>query len=272
MMTLRRYLTSRYDWTGLSKRLYQSKAWQIGALLLAGIATVILIMLFHNYGLMKFGHIFEISLISGVALFVIAPNVVRMYWFTMHGKRNKIPIISYLTELKTLILHAVTQLRFGECKEKSRWLKHWFVAAGYVLMLTLIVFLGWFQTVTYSIYHPFRLFGYIVITTLIVFTIEIIIGRVKKQEQIHKFSHLSDWLFVIWLFMIALTALLVHMLLSLNIVQVGHGIYIFHLMILGQWALVIVPFGKWIHLIYRPLAIYFYTVREKVLHPAKAEI
>ncbi len=36
MMTLRRYLTGQYDWTGTSRKLYRSKAWQIAALILLG--------------------------------------------------------------------------------------------------------------------------------------------------------------------------------------------------------------------------------------------
>lgn len=265
MMTLRRYLTSKYDWTGLSAKMYQSKLWQIGALLGVGLVLAILAALFQNNDLLKFGHVFEMSAIFSVALFIIIPNVLRMAWFTMirGNEQIKIPIILYLTELKTLIYHAVIQIRFKECTDKSRWLKHWLVAAGYILMLTMVVFLDWFHTIPYPFYRPEKWLGYLVIIVLVIFTAEIIIGRIKKREAIHKFSHLSDWLFPVWLFMMALTALLAHLLLSLGFIISGHYLYIFHLIVLGQWALVFVPFGKWPHLLYRPLAIYFHAVKKK---------
>ena len=39
MMTMRRWLTAQYDWTGLSKKLYLSKIWEVVAL--AGIAAFV---------------------------------------------------------------------------------------------------------------------------------------------------------------------------------------------------------------------------------------
>jgi Fe-S oxidoreductase len=41
MMSLRRYLTSKYDWTGLSKRFYTSEVWELAFILLFAILVVI---------------------------------------------------------------------------------------------------------------------------------------------------------------------------------------------------------------------------------------
>jgi len=48
MMAVRRYLTSEYDWTGLSKRFYLSEKWEIGALLAVALFVVALFALFHG--------------------------------------------------------------------------------------------------------------------------------------------------------------------------------------------------------------------------------
>ena len=40
MMALRRYAISRYDWTRLSKRLYTSRLWEIGALVFVALVVV----------------------------------------------------------------------------------------------------------------------------------------------------------------------------------------------------------------------------------------
>jgi len=263
MMTLRRYVTTQYDWTGLSSKFYKSKVWQIGALIVAGVAMTTSLLLFRPHQLLEFGHLFELSAVFAVMLLIFIPNILRMYWFTV-GRTNPKPSFKpYLTELKTSVLHAVTQLQLRKCTEKGFWLKHWFVAAGYVLTLILLVFVGWFQTYTYPAYHPFKLAGLVVITVLLVFTAILIIDRIKKREVMHKFSQLSDWLFPIWLFMMIFTLFLAYISLSLGTKGVGYAIYAVHLVILSQWALVIVPFSKWTHFLYRPLAIYFHAIKEK---------
>ena len=39
MMTLRRFLTAQYDWTGLSARMYKSKWWELGMIAAVGLLT-----------------------------------------------------------------------------------------------------------------------------------------------------------------------------------------------------------------------------------------
>jgi len=268
MMTLRRYLAGQYDWTGLTSKLYQSKIWQIAALFVAGIAVMILMAIFSpTYGLMKFGENLERALIATIAIAVLTPNVLRMFWFTVirENLKVKIPLLLYITELKTLVLHGLFQLRFWECKQNARWLKHWFIMVGYLTTLILTVFFGWLNTAHEPIFHPLRLLGYLVIIVLTIFTVEAIIGRIRKKEQLHRFSQLSDWLFPLWLAFFIFALFVVHVFLTMGLETPAHYVYVFHLIALGQWALVIVPFGKWVHFLYRPLAIYFHAIKEKAL-------
>jgi len=46
MMSLRRYLTSTYDWTGLSKKFYTSKFWEIGFIAFFGAAIIAAFLIF----------------------------------------------------------------------------------------------------------------------------------------------------------------------------------------------------------------------------------
>ena len=46
MMTLRRYLTSKYDWTGLAGKLYTSKIWEFGVIIF--LAAIVLLLLLTN--------------------------------------------------------------------------------------------------------------------------------------------------------------------------------------------------------------------------------
>lgn len=270
MMTLRRYLTARYDWTGLSSKLFKSKIWEIGILSVVGL-TALLMMLFYIPALadlMKIGELFSIIAIVSVGLFIFLPNAFRMYRFTMHKKDTKIPILlnmkAYISKLWTLI-PALLQLRMRDCP-KTTWLKHFLLASGWALLLTSVVFLGWFDTAdNYPVYHPLTLLGYYAAGALIFFSAEALIGRIKKRQEMHKFSELSDWLFLILLFMIALTALATHIFISVGFETGAYYAHVFFLVVLISWAIVMVPFGKTTHIIYRPIAIYLQAVKESVL-------
>ena len=63
MMGLRRYLTSRYDWTGISRWFYTSKIFEIAAILLVAALVGLGFYLFHGP-----------MLTDRVALNVFAPN------------------------------------------------------------------------------------------------------------------------------------------------------------------------------------------------------
>ena len=135
-----------------------------------------------------------------------------------------------------------------------------------------VVFLEWFQTdEIFPIYHPQRWVGYYATVVLVWFTAEIIIGRLRKREEIHKFSDLSDWMFPILLFLMALTGIAVHIFRYLGFPLATYYVYAIHLIIAFSWLVIIIPFGKWTHLLYRSLAVYFQSVKEKAmqLHLAK---
>jgi quinone-modifying oxidoreductase subunit QmoC len=92
------------------------------------------------------------------------------------------------------------------------------------------------------------------------------IGRIKKKKEINQFSQPSDWFFVIWLFLMGLTAFLVRAFIDLHILETNVWMYLVHLTVLVQWALLIVPFGKWTHFLYRSFAMYFAKLKETPVH------
>ena len=46
MMSLRRWLTAQYDWTGLAKKFYTSKAWEIGSMVFVGLLVAMIALMF----------------------------------------------------------------------------------------------------------------------------------------------------------------------------------------------------------------------------------
>ncbi len=283
MMTLRRYLTAQYDWTGLSSKIYRSKAWEIGALVFVGLLVLVLAVFYHVsfVGMelsdlaepMGLEHMFDIITIFTTTVFIISfffliTNAIRMYWFTLiKGCNDKIPFLLYISEAKSFILQVVTQLQYRECKDKGRWLKHMLlVSACGVMFIIKIFFLGWFQTDNiYPVYHPQRWLGYLITAVFIYVTVDILAGRLKKVEQLHKFSDLSDWILPVMLLLTALSGIAVHIFRYVGLELTSHFTYAIHLAIAVPMLVIEIPFGKWAHMLYRPLAVYFQTVKDKAV-------
>jgi quinone-modifying oxidoreductase subunit QmoC len=103
--------------------------------------------------------------------------------------------------------------------------------------------------------------GYIESAVIFVITAIFILGRMTKNKEVSKHAHPSDWFFVIWLFLMGLTAFIVRLFVDLEILKTNIWIYLVHMIILVQWALIIVPFGKWTHFLFRSFAMYFDKIK-----------
>jgi len=189
-------------------------------------------------------------------------NAARMFFLVMEGTRA--PLSLYIREAKTFVLHFLTQKRWRECGEdRSRWLKHFILVTGYLTMMTLvIVFIRWFQ-VDDSSWHFTSIFGYYATAVLLVMTVEMFLSRLKKEAAIHRYSELSDWLFLILLFLTTLTGILMHVVRLAGWPMGTYVMYVIHLAVAVPMLVIEVPFGKWAHLFYRPLAMFLATVKEK---------
>lgn len=286
MMSLRRYLTSAYDWTGLSKKFYTSKVWEISAIILLATLILVLFILFHGPMTTKLTsqggvqlntfapwHWVELGdwIMAGILSFFLLTNIFNMYLKIFHGPQKvKVPFKLYFTQLWELIFHFATQWRFNksnrativgkkEIKISPYWVSHWLLMSGYVLMFTMIVvFLSWFQTDTiYSWWYPQRLFGYYATFGLTVGLVFFVWGRMKKDQENNKHSHFTDWTFLILLSGTVITGILVHIFRISGLPYATYYTYVIHLMILFPMLMIEVPFSKWSHLAYRPFAVYF---------------
>jgi quinone-modifying oxidoreductase subunit QmoC len=186
----------------------------------------------------------------------------------------KIPLSVYLQERKILVLHFITQKRWRDCggEDHSRWLKHLLLVSGYVTMLTLVVvFLWWFQTDNlYPIYHPQRWLGYYATVVLIYASTEALIGRWRRREQLHKYSHPTDWLFPAFILVGSVTGILVHIFRYIGWPWPTYIIYTIHIMAMIAMLDTEVGIGKWTHLIFRPLAMYLEAVKQRAAQPEPA--
>ncbi|MBN2388640.1 MAG: 4Fe-4S dicluster domain-containing protein [Anaerolineales bacterium] len=285
MMAARRWLTGRYDWTGLARKFYTSLAWEIGSILLVALAVVVIILFFHGplvtervelntFAPIEIVHLAD-WIMAGTLLFFIATNVFRMYWLTVLKDRSlKIPLSLYVKEAWHLLFNAATQARWSTCasdeqdpiekrRKRNAWLTHILLVSGYGLMFFIIVFmLPWFQTDNiYPVHNPQRWLGYYATGVLLYGTVRALWGRAKKEFQMHRFSHPSDWIFPILLLSVTLTGILQHTFRYLGWPLPTYYTYVVHLAVTAPMLILEVPFGKWAHLYYRPLAIYFEKVK-----------
>ena len=261
MMSLRRWLTSQYDWTGLSGLLYKSLPLSLAAFILAfaGVIAFAYSVSFELEKMVHFGHYFEMIAIGTVGLVILLPNVARMWWFTILKPKTSVPAINYLKASGDLFVHMFTQKRALGCDDNQfRWFEHFILVLAYLSLLFTTVFLDWFATTSMFVI----VLGYVESVLIFVVTVDFVSSRIKKNKAVSKNSQPSDWFFVIWLLLMGLTALMVRLFIDLNLLETNKWLYLFHLTILVQWALIIVPFGKWTHFLYRSFAMYFEKLKE----------
>jgi quinone-modifying oxidoreductase, subunit QmoC len=284
MMSLRRWLTSRYDWTGISRLFYKSWRYEVGAILVVAILTIIGFLAFgfsqgsiSNYdGQNAFLpsssiHIFDWALALVLLAFLLS-NAARMWWFTMGRDKTVRPSMgTYIAKAYLLVVHFFTQKRYSQCERKSPWLVHLALMLSYVTMLVLIMFFLSDMASGPAVEWKVHVFGYLATIGLVVATIVFIRRRVKKSLAPYKHSHESDWIFLVLLLAVALTGITQHILHRYGVDVAANLMYVTHLAFVVPMLGLEVPFSKWSHLAYRPLAMYFADVRTAALKRRERE-
>lgn len=289
MMAMRRYLTSQYDWTGFARRFYTSERFEIIAVAIVGILIGLGLWIFHGSNPnMEHAHLnsvwpapsIEIAdfVMGAILSFLLLSNTWRCVKFTMGDLLKKIPLEIYITQAKELIIHFLTQKKFGECTDRMQWIVHLLIMTGYsTIFLLVVVFtaggihiigLSWegimFQRdVIYPFFHPMRLLGYYATFAILYGTTYAMIGRIRKNKAPYKSSHGTDWMFLILLQLTTLTGILIHFTRILDLPLTTYILYVVHLMVAIPMLVLEVPFSKWAHLAYRPVVLYLTKVKEK---------
>ena len=279
MITLRRFLSAQYEWTRIGRTLLQSKAWYLGSLVLVGILTLLLIVGYHlwylampahDFTTMALGleHMFPIMTYYTLAvillpLLLLLSRVLHIWRLTMTGER--IPWSTYVVEAWVYAYESVAQPLMHKCKEHSRWLGHALLAVGTVMMLAIKIFaLRWFQTDNiYPIYNPQRSLGYIAAGFILYGIGDILVGRWRAKKEIYKDTHFNELVFPILIVLTALSGLAAHTLRYAGFALACHYAYALHVVIATPMLVIEMSFGKWSHMVYRPLALYFLAVRER---------
>jgi ferredoxin len=282
MMSLRRWLTARYDFTGIGRMFYRRPWTEMVAVAIVAILTAIGFTLFGVLGgdirqytgenaFMPAGtiHIFD-WILAAVLLAFLIPNMIRMWWFTlgrdtMGRKRiGRLSLSAYAKSVYLFPLHFMTQKKYAQCERKRPWAVHLAIMLSYLTMLILIMFFLKYMWAGPNIDWRVHVFGYLASAGLIFGTTWALRGRIKKMEEHYKHSHESDWMFLILLMVVALTGVLQHILHRSGADVAANVSYVVHMMAVVPMLGLEVPFSKWSHMAYRPLAMYFSVLREQV--------
>lgn len=284
MMSLRRWLISRYDFTGIARQFFKSKTSEILAII--GVALLTLLFLYYNsfskgsihiydgegaFLPSPFIHRFDLS-VGMILLVFLVINAFRMWYFTMiKGPNFRIPWWLYIKQLFVLPLHFFTQKRYAECESKREtkvfmpWIIHLGLMLGYVIMLVLVMV--FIEDLQYGpeVKWQVHIFGYLASIGLITGTIYFINRRLSKTAYVqYKKSHSTDWVFVVLLFLIVVTGIAQHIFHRTGLYEYANISYVIHLMCVVPW-LLRMPFSKWAHLVYRPLAMYFAAIQRNAI-------
>ncbi len=283
MMATRRYLTTRYDWTGISKRLYHSKLAKIIGIVSLMLVSFIVEIMFHGpiitdrVALETFAplHIVETAdiIVGGTLAAILIRNIYRMYKFTVKSipGSNKISLSTYIIEfIKIVPLHFLTQIRRLGCRKGSlgrgfrEWFDHFVLMWGYALAFLLFaLLLHKMQTdETPPLTSPLMILGILSAIGLLYGTISFIIQRLSRKEPEYKYSHSTDWMFLLLLFATAFTGVLVGVFRHLEMPMATYITYCIHMSLVLPLLALEVPFAKWSHLAYRPFALYFDKLRK----------
>lgn len=292
MITLRRFLCAQYDWTGISSRLLQSNAWYLGSLISVAVLTVLLILGYHLWyvamPLTQFAttpfpleHMFPMIIYYTLAvmllpLLLLFSRVFRIWRLTMAGEgRRSIPISAYIVEAWIYVYQSLTESMMRKCPERGRWFGHWLLALGTFTMLAIKVFgLRWFQTDNiYPLYNPQRWVGYLASGFILYGLGGILVCRFRAQKEICKETHFHDLVFPILLLLTVLSGLTAHFLRYAGFELSCHFAYAFHIIFATPMLVIEMSFGKWAHMVYRPLALYFLAVQRRAAeHVASVKV
>ena len=203
--------------------------------------------------------------LAGLLLLLLSVNAARMIVFVRKGSVGlKIPLSIWLGQAHQILVHGATQKRWLQCDNDAwgKWLLHFLLVTGYATMLLLVVaFLPAFQR-DHADFHYTALFGYYGTATILGVTLVAMRSRLQRKAQHHRFSHVSDWTFLVLLFLTALSGIVLHAFRLFDMPRPTYVLYVVHLMIAVPMLIIEVPFGKWNHLVFRPVAQYLVAVRE----------
>jgi len=276
MMAARRYAMSKYSWGRIASIFYGNSAASAAGLLLATLVALVGVLLMRGpavFSPVNLQQFFSFEIIHDVGLLLGAfvglgtlGNLAIMAKQISAGTRVKISPkkdlgVWFSTLVASLTRESLAQVGYLKCTNRNRYLAHMALFWGFVGMslATLIDFLLGVGNVPLYPIPPQRILGIVSGIAFCCGSIYYFYKRVKKDEQHVKFSHFTDWAFILLLLLSGTTGLLLTTTLYADSNLAAYVLYAFHLVVVFD-LIVLAPFTKFAHATYRPLAIWMNEV------------
>jgi ferredoxin len=289
MAAARRYAIAKYDLLGLARLLYTSSTFNV--IFTVALAIIIGLFFYSFHGpmpgdslrLFEFipAHLIHDSgIIAGIIVILItllgmANMITHLYKEANFPKGIHLNWPAALWE--TIVVEGLAQARYRkDCEmygDVQPWyLQKWFLHASMLwgflglLMATALDYLfdliGIRATGTWvPIWYPIRLLGTLAGILLLYGVTVIIIKRLWKVDVTTTHSAISDWTFLLFLWLGGVTGFALEI--SLYLPQSftwGYWVLLAHLIVVVE-LLVLIPFTKFAHVFYRTVALYFHALK-----------
>jgi nitrate reductase gamma subunit/ferredoxin len=297
MAAARRFSIASFDPTTLARRMYRSTGFNIFVLVVL-FAALVALFVGASPGLpsgrvvtSKLLEFVPFEVIHWVGIGVVALmalvsvlTLINMVWMLAKApvpgaplpsqKPSRFPLAMAWTAFTAMIAEIVGQRRYRDCdKDKDapegalpvrRWFVHYSIMGGMVGLglATALDYMIKDPEVSVPVYYPIRLLGIIAGLFLIWGTSVAIVQRLRKKAKYYAQSTLSDWTFLGMLWLIGVTGFV----LTFGEYVTFRGVWIdvvflFHVG-LAMELIVLLPFTKLAHIIYRPVALWMAEFRK----------
>lgn len=280
MAALRRYAIASYEPTGITKLMFKSNPAFIAVTLIFAILlgfflftlkpdhivsrwlfTILPYAVIHNMGLVIFS-ITGLSIVWGLITMVLKLGKAKI-------GEGKI-VNNFAKSLLAVGTEIATMNRYKTCdKEEDSywqnkawyvqpWFVHWSIMWGFLglLLATVLDFL--LKDPTTNIWWPSRVLGTIAGILMVSGSSLAINYRLKKITKAYSETRLADWVFLWFLWVAGITGFWLEISVALNAdLLINHIVLLIHTIISMELVLLF-AFSKFVHAVYRPLALFFY--------------
>ncbi len=295
MAAARRYAIGRYDRLGIARRLFTSVAFTV--LFLVGLATALALFIYSFHGdmpgdtLRLFSFIPEevvhnVGVVAGILIVVtMAAGAVNMA--VQVGRQAHLPKgarLNWLAAARETLAEVFAQRRYrqgcttGLEEKRKEETQAWYVSKWFVHAAILWGFLGLFlatildyllaltgikPTGTFvPIWDPVRLLGTLAGILMVYGITTAIVRRVRKVDTASAHSTPSDWVLLILLWLAGVTGFALEVAIYMPQPHAwSYWMLLVHLVVVLE-LLIMLPFSKFAHAIYRTIALYIYAVKQ----------
>ena len=272
MMAARRYAIKKYSWGRISDAMYSSKIAFYGSLAVLSLFLAAIIMMFHGpvdlssvdmFTFIPMDAVDRAGLLMGafVGLSALANLVIMNRYVSQHTDELSSPkgirsLSSKFEALFKVIVNEVAlQKRLHDCSDSNRYWAHLLLVWGFLGMLaaTTLDYMIDAYSLQLSYYVP-RGLGIVAGLALTYGSVYFIYKRFEGKEEYASYSHFSDWTFLLLLLLVGVTGFLLDLFMLADLPLAAYVTYAVHLIAVFN-LLITAPFTKFVHALYRPLAL-----------------